>query len=128
MIYALILDKEPFAWLYGVKYITLIAWFTPLIDTNFIALGIILGTDDIIWSLKINVSVQFINLIFNALLIFELLGFQRLETMGAGLTVGIVHAGGFFMGIYVLRKRKCSLVLIFMKFTGPFKYLVKGVS
>ncbi len=129
LIFTLIREEEPIARLYGVKYITTIAWFTPLIVTNFIALGIMRGTGDTVWSMKINVAIQIINLILDALLIFGLLGFPRLETMGAGLAVGIAHSTGFFMTLYVLRKRYSSLFLPFMELARPnmatFKRLIK---
>jgi len=129
LIFMLIREEEPIARLYGVKYITTIAWFTPLIVTNFIALGIMRATGDTIWSMKINVAVQILNLVLDAVLIFGLLGFPRLETLGAGLAVGIAHSTGFFMTLFVLRKGKSSLFLPFMELTSPnmttFKRLIK---
>jgi len=129
VIFSLIREEEPIARIYGIQYITTIAWFTPLIVTNFIAIGILRGAGDTVWSMKINVTVQIINLILDALLIFGLLGFPRLETKGAGLAVGIAHSTGFFMTFALLRSRKASLFLAFMEITRPnfktFKKLVK---
>lgn len=129
VIFTLIREEEPIARMYGIQYITTIAWFTPLIVTNFIALGIMRATGDTLWSMKINVTVQIINLILDALLIFGLLGFPRLETKGAGLAVGIAHSLGFFMTMVLLRSRKSSLFLAVMEITRPniktFKRLVK---
>ena len=128
-IFSLIREDEPSASVYGIKYITTIAWFAPLIITNFIALGIMRSTGDTMWSMKINVTVQIINLILDALLIFGLFGFPRLETVGAGLAVGIAHSLGFFMTLILLRSRKASLFLAFMEIRRPnlvtFKRLVK---
>jgi len=129
LIFSLIREDEPSASIYGIQYITTIAWFTPLIITNFIALGIMRSTGDTMWSMKINVTVQIINLVLDGLLIFGLFGFPRLETMGAGLAVGTAHSLGFFMTVYVLRSRKASLFLAFMEIARPnmttFKRLVK---
>jgi putative MATE family efflux protein len=129
LIFSLIREDNPSASIYGIKYITTIAWFTPLIITNFIALGIMRGTGDTMWSMKINVTVQVINLTLDALLIFGLFGFPRLETMGAGLAVGIAHSLGFFMTFYILRSRKSNLFLAFIEITRPnirtFKKLIK---
>ena len=128
-IFSLIREDEPIARIYGIQYITTIAWFTPLIITNFIALGIMRSTGDTMWSMKINVSVQVINLVLDGLLIFGLFGFPRLETKGAGLAVGIAHSLGFVMTMFLLRSRKASLFLAFMEITRPnmatFKRLIK---
>ena len=128
-IFSLIREKEPVARIYGIQYITTIVWFAPLIITNFIALGILRGAGDTLWSMKINVSIQIVNIALSAILIFGLLGFPRLETVGAGLAVGIAHSGGFFFTLYVLRSRKTSLFLAFMEITRPnfttFKKLFK---
>ncbi len=129
LIFSLIREDNPSASIYGIKYITTIAWFTPLIITNFIALGIMRGIGDTMWSMKINITVQIINLTLDALLIFGLFGFPRLETMGAGLAVGIAHSIGFFLTFYVLRSRKSSLFLAVMEITRPnirtFKKLIR---
>ena len=128
-IFTIIREEEPIARMYGIQYITTIAWFTPLIVTNFIAIGIMRGTGDTLWSMKINVLVQIINLVLDILLIFGLLGFPRLETKGAGLAVGIAHSVGFFITLFVLRSRKANLFLAFMEVTRPniktFKRLIK---
>lgn len=128
-VFALIREDTPSASIYGIKYITTVAWFAPLIITNFIALGIMRGVGDTRLSMKINVTVQVINLILDALLIFGLFGFPRLETMGAGLAVGIAHSIGFFMTVYVLRSRKSELFLAYMEISRPnirtFKKLIK---
>jgi putative MATE family efflux protein len=129
LLFSLIREEEPIARLYGIKYITTIAWFTPLIVTNFIALGILRGAGDTLWTMKINVTIQIINLTLDSLLIFGLFGFPRLETFGAGLAVGIAHSIGFFLTLYLLRSHKASLFLALMEITKPnlatFKRLVK---
>ena len=129
LLFGLIREDEPTASIYGIRYITTIAWFAPLIITNFIALGIMRGIGDTMWSMKINVTVQIINLTLDALLIFGLFGFPRLETMGAGLAVGIAHSLGFFMTMTLLRSRRASLFLAVMEITRPnyktFKKLIK---
>ena len=129
LLFTVIREKEALAQHYGIQYITTMAWFIPLIVTNFVALGIMRGIGDTMWSMKINIAIQIVNLTLDALLIFGLLGFPRLETKGAGLAVGIAHSMGFFMTLYVLRKRKASLFLPFMEITRPnfatFKRLIR---
>jgi putative MATE family efflux protein len=129
LLFTVIREKEALAQYYGIQYITTVAWFTPLIVTNFVALGIMRGIGDTMWSMKINIGIQIVNLTLDALLIFGLFGFPRLETKGAGLAVGIAHSMGFFVTLYVLRKRKASLFLPFMEITRPnfstFKRLIK---
>jgi putative MATE family efflux protein len=129
LIYTVIREKEPIAQMYGVKYISTIAWFAPLIITNFIALGILRGIGDTLITMKVNLFINSLNLILDGLLIFGLFGFPRLETMGAGLAVGISHSIGFFITFYLLRSRKTTLFLAFMEITRPnlstFKTLIK---
>jgi len=129
LIFTLIREEEPIAQLYGIKYISTIAWFAPLIIVNFIALGILRGVGDTLITMKVNLTINSLNLILDALLIFGLFGFPRLETMGAGLAVGISHSLGFFITLYFLRTRKTSLFLAFMEITRPnfetFKTLIK---
>jgi len=45
-LFSLIREEEPVARLFGIEYIQTIAWFAPLIVTNFIALGILRGAGD----------------------------------------------------------------------------------
>lgn len=129
LIFTVIREEEPIAQIYGIKYISTIAWFAPLIITNFIALGILRGVGDTMITMKVNLFINALNLILDGLLIFGLFGFPRLETMGAGLAVGIAHSTGFFITFYLLRKRKTSLFLAFMEITRPnldtFKTLIK---
>ncbi len=129
LIYTLIREEEPIAQIYGIQYISTIAWFAPLIITNFIALGILRGIGDTLFTMKVNLFINVLNLILDILLIFGLLGFPRLETMGAGLAVGISHSTGFFITMYLLRSRKTSLFLAIMEITRPnfetFKRLFK---
>jgi len=115
LIFSLIREEEPVARYYGIKYITTIAWFTPLIVTNFIALGILRATGDTLWSMKINIVIQVINLVLDAILIFGLFGFPRLETMGAGLAVGIAHSIGFFLTLtlFISLPRFCVILRLF---------------
>jgi putative MATE family efflux protein len=126
----LIKEKEPLARIYGAKYLTTIAFFTPFIITNFIALGIMRGAGDTMVTMKINIIINLLHVLLDAVLIFGLLGFPRLETRGAGLAVGIAHTTGFFITFYYLRSRKTSLFLAFMEITRPnfatFKRLIKA--
>lgn len=129
LIYTVIREEEPIAQMYGIKYISTIAWFAPLIIVNFIALGILRGIGDTLITMKVNLFINSLNLILDGLLIFGLFGFPRLEIMGAGLAVGISHSLGFFITFYLLRSRKTTLFLAFMEITRPnldtFKTLIK---
>lgn len=129
LIFTVIREEQPIAQMYGIKYISTIAWFAPLIIVNFIALGILRGIGDTLVTMKINLFINSVNLILDGLLIFGLFGFPRLETMGAGLAVGISHSLGFFITFYLLRNRKTTLFLAFMEITRPnlatFKTLIK---
>ena len=128
-IFYLIREEQPIARKFGIQYIQTIAWFVPLIVTNFMALGILRGAGDTVWSMKINIVIQIIHLSLAPLLIFGLLGFQRLEAIGAGLAVGIAHSIGFILTIILLRSRKVSLFIAIMEVTKPnfttFKRLIK---
>lgn len=128
-IFFLIREEQPIARQFGIQYIQTIAWFVPLIVVNFMALGILRGAGDTIWSMKINIAIQILHLGLAPLLIFGLLGFVRLEAVGAGLAVGIAHSVGFFMTMILLRSRKASLFIAIMEVTRPnwttFKRLIK---
>ncbi len=128
-ILTVIREDEPIALNYGIQYITTIAWFAPLIISNFIALGILRGAGDTMWSMKINILIQILHLSLAPILIFGFCGFPRLETLGAGLAVGIAHSTGFILTVTLLRTRKASLFLPFMEITTPnfvtFKRLFK---
>jgi len=129
LIFTVIREEQPIAQMYGIKYISTIAWFAPLIITNFIALGILRSVGDTLITMKVNLFINSLNLILDGLLIFGLFGFPRLETMGAGLAVGISHSIGFFITFYLLRSRKTMLFLAFMEIARPnfdtFKTLIK---
>ena len=129
LLFSLIREEEPIARQYGIQYITTIALFTPLIVTNFMALGILRGAGDTLVTMKINLIVNILYLLLDAILIFGLLGFPRLETLGAGLAGGIAHSTGCILTLIVLRSRKASLFLAVMEITRPkletFKRLIK---
>ena len=129
LIYLVLREDEAIARQYGIQYITTIAWFAPLVVCNFIALGILRGAGDTLWSMKINLFIQILHLTLAPIFIFGLFGFYRLETLGAGLAVGIAHSAGFFLTLYLLRSRKATLFLAAMEITRPnfstFKRLFK---
>jgi putative MATE family efflux protein len=128
-LFAFIREEEPIARQYGIQYIKTIALFSPLIVTNFMALGILRGAGDTFITMKINLIVNILYLLLDAILIFGLLGFPRLETTGAGLAGGIAHSTGCVITLFVLRSRKASLFLAVMEITRPnlatFKRLIK---
>lgn len=129
LLFELIREKEPIAQTYAYNYISIISYFAPLIITNFIAVGILRGAGDTLITMKINLTINLLNLILDVLLIFGMFGFPRLETRGAGWAVSISHTVGFFITLYVLRKRKTSLFLAFSEISRPnfatFKKLIK---
>ena len=98
--------------------------------TNFIALGIMRGAGDTLVTMRINIIINALHILLDALLIFGLFGFPRMETRGAGLAIGIAHTTGFFITFYYLRSRKTSLFLAFMEISRPnfatFKRLIKA--
>jgi putative MATE family efflux protein len=129
LIFLVIREEQPVARQFGIQYIRTIAWFAPLVATNFMALGILRGAGDTVWSMKINILIQLLHLTLAPLLIFGLLGFPRLEAVGAGLAVGIAHSIGFFLTILLLRSHKVSLFIAVIEVTKPnfstFKRLIK---
>ncbi len=101
----------------GITYLRTIAFFGPLLITNFIAVGIIRGSGETTYSMLINVVVNTLNLILAPILIFGLLGFPRLEVEGAALAVGIAHSVGLGMSVYLLRSRKLPIFLAMRELT-----------
>lgn len=129
LLFTLIKEEGTVARNYGVVYIKTVACFSPIIITNFIAIGILRGVGDTLKTMKINLTINGINLTLDSLLIFGWLGFPRLETFGAALAVGIAHSIGFIITFYVLRSKKASLFLAIVEITRPkmvtFKRLFK---
>ncbi|MDZ7374256.1 MAG: MATE family efflux transporter [candidate division KSB1 bacterium] len=103
----------------GVTYLRTIAFFGPLVITNFIAVGIIRGAGETHYSMAINVFVNGLNLVLAPTLIFGLFGFPRLEVRGAALAVGIAHSCGFMATLWLLRSRRSTLFLSFRELTTP---------
>lgn len=103
----------------GLIYIKTVGMFAPLLLTNFVALGIIRGAGDTRYAMKINLSVNGLNLILSPVLIFGLFGFPRLEVFGAALALCTSHTLGFFSTLYLLRSRKSVLFLSFRELTTP---------
>ena len=128
-IFKLIRENEPIAKQAGTQYLRIIAVFTPLIITNFIAVGIIRGAGDTKVSMYLNLIVNLLNLVLAPILIYGLFGFPRMEVRGAAYSVGIAHSVGFLTTLYVLRTRKSRLFLSFRELTTPnyrsFKRLFK---
>jgi len=129
LIFLVIREEQPIARQFGIQYIRTIAFFAPLVVTNFMALGILRGAGDTVWSMKINIAIQILHIILAPLLIFGLFGFPRLEAAGAGFAVGIAHSTGFFLTMILLRSRKSSLFIAVMEVTRPnfstFRRLIK---
>lgn len=129
LLFHLIREEGSLARYYGQVYIQTVAYFAPIIITNFIALGILRGVGETMLTMTISLIINSINLLLDVLLIFGLLGFPRLETRGAALAVGIAHCIGFLITIIYLRNRKSSLFLAVMEITSPklvtFKKLFK---
>ena len=129
LLFHLIKEEGAVARSYGITYIKTVACFSPLIVTNFIALGILRGVGDTMLTMTISLIVNGLNIILDSVLIFGWLGFPRLETFGAALAVGIAHSVGFIITLTFLRNRKSSLFLPVMEITSPristFKQLFK---
>ena len=103
----------------GVTYLRTVAFFAPLLITNFVAVGIIRAIGETRTSMKINVTINLINLLLCPTLVFGWFGLPRLEVQGAALAVGIAHSIGFCMTFLTLRSRKLPLVLSFRELTTP---------
>jgi len=103
----------------GKVYLKTVAKFGPVVLTNFVALGIIRGAGETRCAMMINLSVVSLNFVLAPLLIFGLLGFPRLEVMGAALAMCIAHTVGFGITLYILRSHKLSLFLAFRELTTP---------
>ena len=117
------------AQLAGINYLRIIALFTPLLITNFVAVGIIRGAGDTHLSMIVNVVINGLNLLLAPLLIFGWFGFPRWEVEGAAIALGIAHSMGFIVTLYILRTHKSVLFLSFKELTTPnfrtFKRLLK---
>ncbi len=103
----------------GITYLRTVALFAPIIITNFMAVGVIRGAGDTLYSMFVNLGINTLNLILAPLLIFGLFGLPRLEVFGAALAVGISHTVGFIATFYLLRSQKLSLFLAFREITTP---------
>lgn len=113
----------------GITYLRTVAWFSLIIITNFVAIGIIRAVGDTHYSMMVNVIINGINMVLAPLFIFGWLSFPRLQVRGAGLAVGISHTVGFLVTVYLLRSRRIQLFLSFRELTTPkwesFKQLFK---
>ena len=89
----------------GITYLRTVALFAPIIITNFMAVGVIRGAGDTLYSMFVNLGINTLNLILAPLLIFGLFGLPRLEVFGAALAVGISHTVGFIATFYLLRSQ-----------------------
>lgn len=103
----------------GITYLRTVAVFSPLVLTNFVALGIVRGAGETRAAMTINLSVVALNLVLAPVLIFGLLGFPRLEVKGAALAMCMSQSVGFFATLYLLRSRKAQLFLSFRELTTP---------
>ena len=118
-IFQLIKEAGSEAKLAGVTYLKTVAVFSPLVLTNFVALGIIRGAGETRTAMVVNLSVVSLNFVLAPILIFGLMGFPRLEVKGAALAMCISQSIGFFVTLYLLRSRKCILFLSFRELTTP---------
>ncbi|MBD3224291.1 MAG: MATE family efflux transporter [Caldithrix sp.] len=118
-IFEFIKEEGDKARMYGVVYIKTVAFFSPFIITNFVALGILRGVGNTMLTMTISLVVNGLNILLSPILIFGLFSLPRLETFGAGLAVGIAHTTGFLITLTVLRTRRCSLFLAISEITSP---------
>ncbi len=103
----------------GVTYLRTVAFFAPLVLTNFVALGIIRAAGETRIAMTINLSVVAFNFVLAPMLIFGLLGLPRLEVRGAACAMGIAHSLGSLATFYALRSHRCCLFLSFKELTTP---------
>jgi len=103
----------------GVTYLRTVAWFAPLLITNFVAVGIIRAIGETRYSMMVNVTINLLNLLLCPSLIFGWFGLPRLEVRGAALAVGIAHSVGFVITFLLLRSRRLPLGLCFRDIAKP---------
>jgi putative MATE family efflux protein len=103
----------------GVQYMRTVAFFTPLLVPNFIALGLIRGSGDTHKSMVINLTMNATNVALTPILIYGLFGFPRMEVRGAALAMGLAHTLGFSMTLFILRRRTSTLFLSFRELVRP---------
>jgi putative MATE family efflux protein len=103
----------------GVQYLQIIAFFAPVILTNFIAVGLIRGAGATRRSMTINLVTNTVNIILSPVLIYGLLGLPRLEVRGAAIALCAAHTLGFTMTFYYLRQKSSCLFLSFHELTTP---------
>ena len=128
-IFKLIRESGSLAQEAGVTYLRTLAFFAPLLVTNFVAVGIIRAVGETKYSMMINVLINGLNCLLAPLLIFGWLGIPRLEVQGAALAAGISHSIGFVLTFILLRSRRCQLFMSFREISTPklesFKQLFK---
>ena len=101
----------------GVQYLQTIAFFTPVLVTNFVSIGLVRGSGDTHLSMIVNLTMNVTNVILAPLLIYGWLGFPRLEIQGAAIAMGIAHSLGFIMTMIILRSRISVLFLSMRELT-----------
>ena len=103
----------------GVQYLRTVAFFTPMLVPNFIAVGLIRGSGDTHKSMIINLTMNATNVALTPILIYGLFGFPRLEVRGAALAMGIAHTLGFCITLFILRRKTSTLYLPFRELIRP---------
>jgi len=95
----------------GIVYLQTIALFSPVLITNFVAVGLIRGSGDTRISMNINITMNAANLLLAPVLIYGLFGMPRLEVQGAAIAVIFSHCLGFIMTLLYSRHHKTTLFL-----------------
>jgi len=103
----------------GVQYLQFIAFFAPVILTNFIAVGLIRGVGATKRSMAINLTINAVNIVLSPILIYGLFGAPRLEVLGAAIALCASHMLGFAMTLCYLRRKSSCLFLSFHELTTP---------
>lgn len=91
---------------YGIKYLKFIGWSYVFSGFLQVLQGILKNCGYVGECTLISLIVVILNILLNALLIYGLLGFPRMEIAGAALATVIANGVGLIITILILRRKK----------------------
>jgi putative MATE family efflux protein len=119
VIFKTVLGTSPAVTALGVDYLRTIAFFSPFIIFNFVAIGIVRGAGDTHLSMITGLLVNIIHLVLAFVLIFGFSVFPQLGVKGAALAAGIGHTIGFLVTFSVILRGKSVLTFNWSDLTAP---------
>ncbi len=102
----------------GIDYFRVIAFFSPFIILNFVAIGIVRGAGDTHLSMVTSLLVNSIHLVLAVLLIYGVWFFPPMGVKGSALAAGIGHTVGCCFTFSVILTGKSVLTFRWSDFTG----------